>query len=320
MDDPTKHFSVWLFRDRDWEDGDSGRRVAFPFDEPAEAADQAEAVLRQSGIAGQSYCELRFNGEDKPHTVICYMGENRFGIWNTDHVKWPIYYPPEGDGVMLGEFPFPDAMDGAQWKDDPEAEQSEKSDEGNMRLDEIESGEDDDDSDEGTEDDEIQEDDSAEDDDGADEDSSDPEDGEDEDEEEDDEDTDEEDESDDGEEDAPQDFSDGEEDGEDEEDEMIPRLRIFAKFRGPIGWRKRAEAEELQDRNTFAVKFGILNEDEEKTAAQEKEVFAHIEFIETDEDRSAGILRIKIPEGVEFSERTKSGWITAAIPYRQGEE
>lgn len=301
------NFSVWLFRPKGWAEGQAGERVAFPFSEPAEAADQAEAVLRQNGIPGQSYCELRFNGDDAPHTVICYMGKEEFGIWNTELSKWPIFYPPESGpnaaALMLDEFPFKDLEDGNSWKP-----------------------KEDDDSDEGAEDGEIQEDDFTPDEDGDEEDTSNAEDGDDEGEEEDDEDADEEDAQDDAEEDAEEDFSDEAEDGENEndieEEVEMPRLRIFAKLRGPLGWRKRAEAEELQEKNVFGLRLGIVDEDAETTGKQEREIFAQVQFVETDANRTGGKLRLKLPtlpEGVEFS-NAPGGWIEAVIPYRKEEE
>jgi len=325
VDDVHKNFSVWIFRERTWQEGDAGRKISGGFDEPAEAADHAETVLKSQGVIGQSYCELRFNGDSTPHTVICYLGEHEFGIWNTDVSRWPIFYAEGGADFMLDSFPFIEADDGNTWQATDESDNKEKSDEGNVKLD---------DSDEGTEDEEIPEDDSAEDGDDTedDEDATDTEDGDDEEEEEDDEDTDQEDGTDgDGEENAEEDFNDEEDDESEEEDDLdddldtdeeeeeieMPRLRIFAKFRGPLGWRKRAVAEELQDKNTFALKLGVLDPDAEKTVDQEREVFFQMQFIEFDEDHIAGVLRLKMPEGIEFSEPTKSGWITAAIPFRQ---
>ena len=341
-------FRVWAFRTRYMDGKKSGGYV-----EPAEAADFAEELLDQWGIPGESYCEIRYNGDEKPHTVICYLGESRFGIFNNDHAPWPLFYPPDDyRGEVLSDFTMDDEAL-KRWQEADEAKKGEKSDEGNMRLDEIpdEEGEEFD-GDEGAEDEEVPadgdeaagdsdaEDDEAEDDgadddeageDDAEEDEGDPSEAEDEDdhggEEEPGDDEQEDDEED---EDGGEDFSDGDEDtdseeeqgeevddSDDEEEEIeMPRLNIFAKFRGPLGWRKRAEAEELNERNTFALKLGILNPEGEKTAEQEREVFAEFQFIESDDERDAGILRMKLPPGVEFSDPTKAGWVTARIPYR----
>lgn len=108
-----------------------------------------------------------------------------------------------------------------------------------------------------------------------------------------------------------------EDDSEDEEEVEMPRLGIFAKFRGPLGWRKRAEAEDLNSSNKFVLKLGVLDPEAEKAAKQESEVFATVEFIESDEDRANGLLRLKLPEGVEFTQKGK--WLQATIPYRQQE-
>lgn len=327
MNDEHKNFSVWLFRERHWAEGSSGRRVGSSYGEPAEAADWAEHYLKVQGVPGQSYCELRFNGEKEPHTVICYMGKNEFGIWNTDHAQWPIFYAEEGGSHMLADFPFEIKDDGNQWQERDESDSKQKSeDEGSMNLDEIEENDDEeveDDGDERTEDEEVSEDDEASEESAADdfEAEDDDEDREDESSEEDEEGTDLEDDEGSEQEDAEEDFSDEEEGDLDalEKEVEVPRLRIFAKFRGPLGWRKRAEAEELQEKNTFILKLGVLDPDAEKTSEQEREVFAQIQFIESDNQRDLGLLRLKLPDGVEFSQPTKNGWIAAAIPYRQKE-
>ena len=305
-----KQFHVWLFRDRYWQAGGKGRKVAGPFAEPAEAADAAEMWLERQGLMNQSYCELRLNGDPKPHTVICYMPNHEFGIWNTEVSRWPIFYPESGSYLMLGDFPFQVEEDGNTWEEEKGADKKQKSeDEGNMKLDEVE--------DDGAEEEESESDDESEADSGDD--------GSD-DSDEDETDADESGEGDDedAEEDADADEEDeGESDSEDESDDdqesevEMPRLGIFAKFRGPLGWRKRAEAEELKLKNIFALKLGVLDPEGEKPTQQEREVFAEMQFIESDEDREAGILKLRLPEGVEFSEPTKSGWISARIPYRQ---
>jgi hypothetical protein len=171
MDDGTKKFNVWLFRERYWQEGGKGRKVAGPFDEPAEAADAAEQWLIGQGLENQSYCEIRLNGSEKPHTVICYMSAYEFGIWNTDAAKWPIFYTPEGSYLMLGDFPFQEADDGNAWRQQDNADKAQESDEGDMRLDEIEDDErkEEDGRDEAPEDDEVQEDDFTEDEDSDDE-------------------------------------------------------------------------------------------------------------------------------------------------------
>jgi len=302
-------FKLWLFRERGWQSGDAGRKLAGSYREPAEAADKAEEMLKQNGVIGQSYIELRFNGDSKPHTVVCFLDHNRYGIWNTESVKWPIYYPEPEPGQMLADFPFEIEDDGNTWEEKDEADTKEKSDEGDMRLDAIEPTDEE-------EEESLEEDDSTE----PEEDS-----GEDE----------EDDPSDDGSDDL-DDFPEDEDDGEDSEGERedlesddndleseeneMPRLKIFAKMRGPLGWRKRAEAEELNDKNVFAMKVGILDPEAEKPGQQEREVFLQVEFTEFDEDRQAGVLRLKLPEGVELSERTRSGWIIASIPYRQEDD
>lgn len=343
-----KNFTVWVFRLRE----DSGNAQGHFIREPAEAADIAEQWLQTYGVPGESYAEIRFNGDPIPHTTIVLLErEGRewvvYGVHNSEHAQWPIFYQ-EGDihGIPMDELPPLIESDQAKRKQQAESEKKAKSDEGNMKLDEIEE---EDDGDEGTEDEEVPEEDGEEDDfsdedeqgdenseDGEDEETEgDEDDGSEDDDAEDerdhggeeddgdsdedgDEDTEDEDENSEGDEEAEDVEGDGDDEQEsDEEETEMPRLNIFAKLRGPLGWRKRAEAEELNERNMFAMKLGIVDPEGETPSKQEHEVFAEVQFIETDEDRTGGLLKLKLPEGVEFSERTKAGWITARIPYRQ---
>lgn len=132
-----------------------------------------------------------------------------------------------------------------------------------------------------------------------------------------------------------EDEEDGEEDGEDSDEgtdegdsEIDPdddgdddgeppmRLPIFAKMRGPKGWRKRAEAEDLNLKNTFGLKVGVLHPEGETPGKQEADVRCEIQFVETDEQRTHGTLRIKLPETVTLDDFMQSGkWITVNVPY-----
>lgn len=298
------------------------RRIAGPFVEPAEAADFAEEILKRFGKEDQSWCELRYYGE--PHTLIFYLEGEIFGVWNTEHSEWPIFYPTSEYGVMLDGYPEgmePMAEGDAESDSDGFGDEDEDSDimdlSGGMEDDEDASDaeEDDDAEDEFSEDDESDEDIFAEDDE-----------GEDEIEDEDSDDGDVETEDDEPEEDEGdgRDESDEETDeqGENEEETEMPRLNIFAKMRGPKGWRKRADAEELLERNAFGFKVGVLDPDEEKTNAQrEKEIVAEVQFIEDDSMREAGILRMKLPtvNPDEIQWRKRGAFIEAVIPYRKGE-
>lgn len=350
------NFHVWLAKPHTWvkadnrakggwlymglpSPGDAPRKVAGPFDEPAEAADAAEDVLDRYGSPNQSYAEIRYNGDKQPHTILFLLedekGERSFGVWNTESARWPFFYPPgSASGISMEGWPEgfetnyddPDSQDGETSGEDSgfgaEDENSEVMDLGGDGEDDAADEGDDDEGtgdDEGTDDQTDDEIDEGDDDDEADED------GEEETEEEDSGEV-EEDEEDfefhDGDDDSDgDDPSDSDEEAEEDgQDEEMPRLIIFAKMRGPKGWRKRAEAEELLERNVFALKVGVLNPDEELAAAkQEAELVAHVEFVESDDDRGAGLLKLKLPTGVTLEDfkQTKNGWITARVPYRR---
>ena len=314
-------FSVWFAEER----GDAPRKVRGGYDEPAEAADIAETELIHRGIGGESYAEIRFNGDSEPHSIIFLMDDGNpptFGIWNTASAMWPIFYPESPYGIMLEGNPLP-------------SDDKKKSDEGNMRLDEIEDDEDDegeddadtespdesedypdDEEDENTdEEDEAEEDDPLE----PDDDENDSEDSDDDEEDEGENEAPEESEDDDSEDEL--DDADAEEDGDgdDEKETEMPRLNIFGKMRGPKGWRKRAEAEELNERNVFGLKIGILDPEAEKPGQQERNVVAHVEFIESDTTRDHGVLKLRLPNSVTLDDftQTKNGVITVNVPYQQ---
>lgn len=335
------NFTVWLARptwwprpipgdrwalDMPYEEGDAPRKIAGPFSEPAEAADVAESVLDYVGSPNHSFAEIRFNGDEQPHTVIFLLDDGVFGVWNTESARWPFHYPP-GSPHGTSVEGWPEGIDPADYgdengEDDADddtsgfGDEDEDSDLMDLSRD-MEEGEDatdwSDEDDNGT-DDEIEEEDEDDDADEGDEEEAEEEDGGEA--EEDDDDSEFHDDEDDGDSTDDED----EEADEDAEDEEMPRLNIFAKMRGPKGWRKRADAEELMERNVFALKVGVLDPDEELTPAKrERELVAHVEFVESDDDREAGLLRLKLPTGVALEDfkQLKSGWITARVPYRR---
>lgn len=365
-------FHVWLARPRVWpekirgregterhdfrtapdwfvKEGDrAARKMAGPFTEPAEAADVAEMLLENFGVEDQSWCELRYNGDREPHTMIFLLENGVYGVWNTASARWPIFYPVNEYGVMLEG--WPEGMEPHSEGDDEigdeegERENDEddfgKSDEDSKLMDLSNDGSDDEDEDEGAEEDDEAEDEAWEDDEDAEDeieaedgdlddeadeemsDESDDEIPEDEDDEEGEDEDDGEEEGDDESDEDEESEDDDESENEDEEEIEMPRLNIFAKMRGPKGWRKRADAEDLLERNVFGFKVGVLDPDEEKTNAQrEKELVAHVEFIEDDSMREAGILRMKLPtvDVDEIEWKRRGQFIEAVIPYR-GEE
>lgn len=292
----------WAYGEH-YTEGDAPRKVAGPFQEPAEAADIAEEALKKMGLPGQSYAELRFNGDPEPHTIIFMLERDLFGVWNTESVKWPIFYP-EGNpyGAMLEGWP-----EGFEDEGTPEDENSDgfgDTDEDSKLMDLSNDGtdEEDENADEEEDDDELEEDeeeDEADDSDELDDDEVESEDD----------DADEETEGENGE---------VEDDAETEEEETeLPRLKLFAKMRGPLGWRKRADLEELSDRNMFSMKVGVLDPDEDiSPAKREKNVLVQVDFIESDDDHANATLRMRLPKGVKLEDFKQGGgdWIVVNVP------
>lgn len=304
--------------------------------EPAEASDAAELWLTTFGEPNKSFCDLLFNGDPEPHSSVFFtLDENKrtvFGVWNREGIPWPIDFIVEGAGHFGGHSEHPRLF----FDGEDELPIIETSDEGKHKKDDDSTtmkldGEDDDD--DGYEDDDEGEDDGEGEDSESEEsgDDSEIEDEEDdgegeEDREEEDGDTggedDEEDEieDDDSDDDFTDDSDGGRDSGEDDEggeDEQPPmRLPIFAKMRGPKGWRKRADAEDLNERNVFGLKIGVVDPEGETPAQQEKNVRCEIQFIESDDRRTHGTLRIKLPDGITADDFTRSGrWIEVGVPY-----
>jgi hypothetical protein len=310
--------------------------------EPVEASDAAELWLRTYGKDGQSFCDLLFNGDIEPHSSIFRISHWKFGIWNREGVPWPIdYIDPETGGpntlpehphfIAEGEDDLPPApppaeegshkkgeademkIDGEDdeeeeegWDDDEEADTESDSD-GDDSEDYPEDDEDEEDAEDGSEDDTDDESQGEDDDEFGD-------DGDDEDEDDSENDV----ESDEVDDEDENDEEDDEDESESETEPEMPRLTIFAKMRGPKGWRKRADAEELNTTNTFGLKIGVVNEEGETPGQQEKNVRAEIQFIEDEENRTSGILRIRAHDDLMFERRGK--WLVAEIPYYDEDE
>jgi hypothetical protein len=306
-----KGFTVWLGRPKYSVKGTPpAKQGTHSFMEPAEAADYAENVLKLRGEPGISFAELRLNGEKEPQTIIFYLEADTYGIWNTDNAEWPIYYGAENPyGVMLDGNPFVD--DEGRSSDDPDYEKESGLGDESDDSDVLDLGAEPEGEDEGADEDEDAEDEIPTPDDEGEEEIPDDE-GEDEQDEDGDEDEDDADEDDENDDDKDEDESEA-----DEEEAEMPRLAIFAKMRGPLGWRKRAEAEELANRNVFSMKLGVVDHEREKTSQQEREVFAQVDFIEHDEDRTGGLLRLRLPDGITLADFEQKGRnLSVRIPYR----
>ncbi len=91
MSDPR--FSIRFHRTKDAK----GARLDFTAAEPVLAVEEAEGHMRQYGVDGQSSCSIFFNGDAEPHYLVFRLTEDRYGLYNTNAVKWPIYFPEGTD-------------------------------------------------------------------------------------------------------------------------------------------------------------------------------------------------------------------------------
>jgi AAA ATPase containing von Willebrand factor type A (vWA) domain len=254
---------------------------AGPYTEPADAADWAEEWLMSNGTPDESFVDLYFNGEGNIHTSIYLLmhdGEKTFGVLNSKHCRWPFYYM-EGQGETFAPGMEPFGRDTDEWMPGDSDEDETSDDADSTDIEDFMEGNEKP-SDKGGEDSEEM-----------------PEDDEDEDE---------------GE------IPDETGDDEDDDDEEVPRMTIFGKFRGPKGWRKRAETDPERDMNVFSVKFGVLDPDRRTSAQQERNSRVEVRFIERNSRRDAGELRIRIPSGVQIKDDGK--WLVAEIPYTDQED
>lgn len=270
-----------------------------PWPESVHGVEWAEAWLLENGKAHESFVDLYFNGESVIHTSVYYLEAGwggvppLFGIANSSKARWPVEYV-YGEGVTMsgGEDEFGRILD--EWmpgdSDEDETDNTEPTSGSTpeKKADTESKGE----SDEFP----VEEND-------EDEEESEPEEDQWEDEE------DSEDENDE------QDGSSGKDsdDGDGEEDSEMPRLMLFAKMRGPKGWRKRAETDHERSVNRFGLKIGVLDESAGTSARQERDNMIEVSFTEMDSNRFEGELKVKLPDGIEFHRR--GNHFVAAIPY-----
>lgn len=250
-----KRFSAWVVRDR--ESVPEPIQVMGAWDEPIEAIEAAEAFLSAYGTPGRAHAEIRFNGDPTAHTLLFLLTKDHIGIFNTEAVRWPVFY-------IQGMSQFQDMLYEPQWEVDygqkefqeqaEERETSQAEEQGSSMGEDQAPGEN---SSPGTG--QAQHEDSEE--------------------------SDEEDD-DQAEDEIPPEPGDR---GEDDPEPM--RLKFFAKMRGPKGWRKRAESDPERDRNTFVWRVGLLNEDGSEVLGP----LLNIIFIERDTDRNTATLKITVP-------------------------
>lgn len=113
-------------------------KPAWRYEEPVEAVDAAEHWLDLSGVKGESFVEILFNGSSRPMAVVRLLDmPEKYGIWNSFDNPWPIDYVDEAGGVNLHELGIsPDRpwLD-PSWEGDQEGEgddEDEQEDKGRM--------------------------------------------------------------------------------------------------------------------------------------------------------------------------------------------
>jgi len=109
------------------------RFIGGSYAEPVEAVEAAEAYMREYGMDGQSHAEIRFNGEKAPHYLVFRITPERYGLYNTDACKWPIFFIEGTDAFrdQLTEIPWEVPDDGTK-----NSQESEKEDYGPTQEDE----------------------------------------------------------------------------------------------------------------------------------------------------------------------------------------
>jgi hypothetical protein len=244
--------------------------------------DWAEQWLLEHGTPEQSFVDLYLNGDKMIHTSIYYLRARKggqepvFGIANSSHARWPVdYVGADDDKIDPNSDIFGRNITDWQPGDSDEDEVDDDADVLDLGKDrEDQKDKDDEDEDDGEEEEEEDDD-----------------------------------------EDDNEIFDEPDDDNDDDgkEEKEMPRLTIFAKMRGPRGWRKRAETDTEREVNRFGLKIGVLDPDGISTARQERNAVVEIDFREYDSNRTHGELRLVVPDGVELER--KGRYLVARIPY-----
>ena len=253
-----------------------------PWSEPVMGVDWAEQWLLEHGTPEQSFVDLYLNGDKMIHTSIYYLRARKggqepvFGIANSSHARWPVdYVGADDDKIDPNSDIFGRNITDWQPGDSDEDEVDDDADVLDLGKDrEDQKDKDDEDEDDGEEEEEEDDD-----------------------------------------EDDNEIFDEPDDDNDDDgkEEKEMPRLTIFAKMRGPRGWRKRAETDTEREVNRFGLKIGVLDPDGISTARQERNAVVEIDFREYDSNRTHGELRLVVPDGVELER--KGRYLVARIPY-----
>ena len=268
------------------------------------AVEWGESWLSRVGVPDESYVEVRFNGEDEIHSFVRIDDEGDLELWNSKTAQWPVLIVGDGaDGTIMmtdeeAERVLSDieqektgthekhAESGDTFQDEAEDEQQAKSDDGEDEDPESDSDSSGDEEDEDTADeDEEAEDGSDEATDGAGADSEGGDEGE------------------------------GETDGSGDDEREAPRVKVFGKFKGPKGWRKRADSDPERYRNRFQFVIGQLDEEAETTRQQERTRLVRVEFTEQEDNPNEGLLVIHFREELEIEPGQFRQWIDIPIPF-----
>jgi hypothetical protein len=254
------------------------------FKEPVEAIEAAEDWLLRNGKPGFAYAEIIFNGDNEIHMLMKRTDGNfLYELWNSPAAKWPVMLVEEaGGGSMMPDHVGTNLHGAIKDKNArDEAVEKARAKAGKKKQDQKSDANDfqeHEKSENGGAEAEAGEDDEAE--------SGESGTGE----------------------------SDDEGNGETEE---VPRVQLFGKFKGPKGWRKRAESDPEKLVNRFQFVIGKLNPMQRSTYHQERDKLVTITFTESDDDREYGELRLRFSEEVEAAPGYWSKSLTVRVPFQK---
>lgn len=281
------------------------------FDEAVEAVDEAEEFLSNSATKPGGKVEIFLNHDTQPHTIVYLTHERKFGLWNSRDAPWPVWYVDADEGVTIrsaldfeGSFPEygksenkkDEKGESDEKRDGEKGEEKRDDDSDEMKIKEPPPADHyDDDSDEDDTEGDSEPESASDEQEGQDEGTEPPEEPE-----------------------PTEDGTDphaGEGDNDDEtEDERKPRRMLWARFKTPKGWRKRADSDLALEENRFQFQVGEYDDQ----GQIKKETLVRASFQESDEHREFGVLTIVVPPGVEFRQSKKGGTYSAVVPYDEG--
>jgi hypothetical protein len=251
------------------------------FKEPVEAIEAAEDWLLRNGKPGYAYAEIVFNGDNEIHMLMKRTDGNfLYELWNAPVAKWPVMLVDEaGGGSMMADHAGTNLHGAIK---DKQAREKAKAEEGTKKQNQESDAND-------FQEHEKSENGGAEAEAGKD------------------------DEAESGESGTGESGNEG--NGETEE---VPRVQLFGKFKGPKGWRKRAESDKDRTVNRFQFVIGRLNPVMRTTYHQERNKLVTVTFTESDDDREYGELKLRFNEEVEITPGYWGRALAVRVPLQKG--